>query len=71
MAYINTTRATSFGLVERIQEFRAAALENAAKRKVYRETVRELNNLNNRELADLGIGRSAIKSIALEAAYGN
>jgi len=40
-------------------------------KQLYRETVRELNNLNNRELADLGIGRSAIKSIALEAAYGN
>jgi len=27
--------------------------------------------LSNRDLADLGISRSTIKSIALEAAYGN
>ena len=71
MAYVNTTRATGFDLVERIQEFRAAMADAAAKRKVYRTTVSELENLTNRELADLGIARSAIKGIALEAAYGN
>jgi uncharacterized protein YjiS (DUF1127 family) len=41
-----------------------------AKRSVYRATVSELTFLSGRELADLGIHRSAIKSIAFEAAYG-
>ncbi|MGB0799728.1 MAG: DUF1127 domain-containing protein [Planktomarina sp.] len=44
--------------------------DNAAKRKVYRDTVRELNALSGRDLADLGIYRGAITSIAMEAAYG-
>lgn len=70
MAYVNTTRATGFGLIERIAEFRAAAAEAAAKRKVYRQTVNELSALSNRELADLGLSRSGIKAIAMEAAYG-
>ncbi len=39
--------------------------------RVYRTTMSELSALSNRDLADLGIHRSAIKSIALEAAYGN
>lgn len=71
MAYVNTTRTTGFGLLHRFQEFRAAAAEKAAKRKVYRDTVQELSNLTNRELADLGIGRSSIKGLATVAAYGD
>lgn len=41
-----------------------------ARRKVYRETMRELKSLSNRELADLGIHRSMITRVATEAAYG-
>lgn len=35
--------------------------------KLYRQTVAELSALSNRELADLGINRSMIKSIAKQA----
>nr|WP_230383053.1 DUF1127 domain-containing protein [Paracoccus shanxieyensis] len=41
-----------------------------ARRALYRQTVRELNDLNGRELADLGISRSMIRRVALEAAWG-
>ena len=41
-----------------------------AKRKVYRATFSELAGLTDRELRDLGIPRSNIKRLALEAAYG-
>lgn len=41
-----------------------------ARRALYRQTVRELNVLNARELADLGISRSMIRSVAYEAAWG-
>ena len=41
-----------------------------AARKVYRTTLTELQALDNRDLADLGISRSMIRSIAHEAAYG-
>ncbi|WP_255435669.1 DUF1127 domain-containing protein [Paracoccus sp. S1E-3] len=51
------------GMIVRLQEARA-------RRAVYRQTVSELSNLSNRELADLGIHRSMITRIATEAAWG-
>ena len=44
-------------------------LDQMAKRAVYRATVSELNSLSGRDLADLGIHRSSIRSIAYAAAY--
>ncbi|WP_432817186.1 DUF1127 domain-containing protein [Sulfitobacter sp. JB4-11] len=41
-----------------------------AKRSVYRTTYHELSGLTDRDLRDLGIPRSNIKRLALEAAYG-
>jgi len=70
MAYVSNTNATSLSLVQRFEEFRAQLVEAAAQRKIYRATVAELSELSNRELADLGLHRSMIKRIALEAAYG-
>jgi uncharacterized protein YjiS (DUF1127 family) len=40
-----------------------------AKRRVYRATIFELSALSNRDLNDLGIPRSNIKRLAMEAAY--
>ncbi|MDB9759817.1 DUF1127 domain-containing protein [Planktomarina sp.] len=51
--------------VERFNTMR----EQMAKRATYRTTVAELNSLSGRDLADLGIHRSSIRSIAYEAAY--
>ncbi|WP_136684867.1 DUF1127 domain-containing protein [Falsirhodobacter xinxiangensis] len=45
-----------------------AAIE---RRRVFNQTVAELNLLTVRELGDLGITRSSIRSVAREAAYGN
>lgn len=39
-----------------------------ARRSLYRRTVRELNALGDRELADLGLNRNAIKFVARNAA---
>ena len=52
-------------LTERFNTLRA----QMAKRATYRATVAELNTLSGRDLADLGIHRSSIRSIAYEAAY--
>lgn len=41
-----------------------------AKRRVYRVTFHELSVLSDRDLRDLGIPRSNIKRLAMEAAYG-
>ena len=43
--------------------------EQMAKRATYRATVTELNSLSGSDLADLGIHRSSIRSIAYEAVY--
>jgi len=40
-----------------------------ARRKIYRATFNELVRLSDRELRDLGIPRSNIKRLAMEAAY--
>lgn len=42
-----------------------------ARRAIYRQTIRELNDLNARELADLGMSRSMIRNVAYEAAWGS
>ncbi|MBS1303831.1 DUF1127 domain-containing protein [Loktanella sp. SALINAS62] len=68
MAYTNTNTAPT--LNQRFAGMRAQIAEAAAKRRVYRTTLTELSALSNRELADLGIARSMIKGIAIEAAYG-
>ncbi len=61
-----TERAAGTGFMGMIVRFQEAR----ARRAVYRQTVSELSNLSNRELADLGIHRSMITRIATEAAWG-
>lgn len=56
-------RARLLNAIQRIQE-------NRARRVVYRQTMRELSGLTNRELNDLGISRAMISRIAQDAAYG-
>ncbi|MEL6586884.1 MAG: DUF1127 domain-containing protein [Pseudomonadota bacterium] len=41
-----------------------------AKWRTYRRTLNELSTLSNRDLDDLGLSRSMIRSVAIEAAYG-
>ena len=48
---------------------RDAMRQALAKRKVYRATLSELSALTDRDLRDLGIPRSSIKRLAMEAAY--
>ncbi len=70
MAYVNMIRGIELGLADRAAGFLSALRDNRRRYSVYRQTVRELSALNDRELNDLGIHPSAIKSIAMEAAYG-
>lgn len=69
MAFATDIRATEAGIQDRIIAAYKGLSERAACYKVYRTTFNELNALTGRELADLGIHRSMIKSIAAEAAY--
>ena len=70
MTAFNITLPANGAFADRVSAFRANLSDRLAKRKVYLTTLRELQSLSNRDLADLGLSRSAIKSIALEAAYG-
>lgn len=70
MAYTNATRSATAGLVDRLSALVADVRESMRRRRLYRDTLRELNALSTRELNDLGIHRSMITRVALEAAYG-
>lgn len=70
MAYVNSTRLAGNGLAHRIAGWVKSIKTAAARRAVYEQTVRELNALTNRELADLGIARLNIQDVARAAAYG-
>ena len=43
----------------------------ATKYRQYRQTVNELSALSDRDLADMGMGRSFIKRMAIESVYGS
>ncbi len=70
MAYANTnvfsasTSTPSWGIIARLAE-------GFANRRLYKQTVRELNKLSSRELADLGLSRAGIPAIARESVYGH
>ncbi len=48
----------------------AVLRERFSKYMEFRKTLRELGALNHRELRDLGLTHSAIRSTAFEAVYG-
>lgn len=70
MAYAPQIRsghpASTFGAEGLFAELKRAW----ANRRAYHRTVAELNSLGDRELADLGLHRSHIQSIAHESVYG-
>ena len=70
MAFANTTRTGEWGLAHGLNAFLARLSDQRRRYRVYRQTIGELNALNDRDLADLGINRSMIEAIATEAAYG-
>lgn len=52
-------------LHHKLNEFK----KRRARRKLYRDTFSELASLSDRALKDLGLPRSSLKRIAMEAAY--
>jgi len=67
MAFTTQTHA-GISFADRFDAFRADFKAARAKRAIYRTTKNELGSLTNRELADIGINRSMINRIAMEAA---
>lgn len=68
MAYASENRAAGFNFAARFEAVLEDMKASRAKRKVYRKTVEELNSLSNAELADIGLSRSMIRSVARDAA---
>ena len=70
MAYANATRTGEWGILASVNGLVARIGDARRRYSVYRQTITELKALNDRDLADLGIARSSINTIATEAAYG-
>ena len=69
MAYAHTSHVAHGGIVERLNAAVTSLKAAFARRQVYNQIHRELEELSDRDLADLGIHRSTIHQIAIEAAY--
>lgn len=67
MTTINTIANAPIGA--RVADLLNGLRARRAQYSVYRTTLRELQNLSERELNDLGINRANIRSIAYQAAY--
>jgi len=59
----------SFGqiIMDAFADFKAAR----AQRAVYGATYRALNDMTDKDLADIGVSRLSIRDIAMKAAYGD
>jgi uncharacterized protein YjiS (DUF1127 family) len=70
MAYLTTTHTAETRLTDRISDLIAQFRTARARRRTFNETRRELSALSPRELEDIGITRSMITRVAMEAAQG-
>jgi uncharacterized protein YjiS (DUF1127 family) len=70
MTYVNSTRAARKSVFDRFSGLNETLATWLRQRRIYARTVAELDGLNDRDLADLGISRLSIPKIAHEAAYG-
>lgn len=69
MAFLTDTFSVQGTMGDKIATLWAHLVEARAKRKIYTRTVRELSSLSTRELNDLGINYSMIRTLAYQAAY--
>ena len=53
----------------RISNFFNGLVRSYSQYRVYRKTLNELQSLSSRELADLGLHHSQLRSVAYKAAY--
>lgn len=69
MTYINSVNTIEIDLADRISRNLSSLFDRLGRIRMARRTIRELNALTSRELDDLGLNRSMIKSVAYEAAF--
>ena len=70
MAFASTSHSYQAGLKDRFFALLQEASARLGRHRLYKRTLNELGELNNRELADLGLCRANLRSVAYEAAYG-
>ena len=70
MALADDIRHIEVNLLEKLRHGYGRVVDQMQRRRVYRTTLNELGQMTTRDLNDLGIDRSAIHSIAYQAAYG-
>ena len=71
MAYVNSSRSAQVNLSDRFSAMVKVVKDMIERRRVYNQTLFELNNLSDRDLSDLGISRASIAEVAREAAYND
>ncbi|WIY27281.1 DUF1127 domain-containing protein [Parasedimentitalea psychrophila] len=70
MAHVTTTASTGFNLFARLSGFFEDSKQSWALNAEYKRTFAELDRLENRELADIGVRRCDIADIARIHVYG-
>ena len=69
MAFVETQPKIKKTIIERFESNCKEILLFIRNKRLYLRTISELNSLSNRELSDLGLSRSMIKTIAYNAVY--
>ncbi|MFM2349112.1 MAG: hypothetical protein RIR04_78 [Pseudomonadota bacterium] len=69
MAYVNSTRSAQVSFFDRFAALMVGVKDLIARRRVFNQTLFELNQLSDRDLSDLGLSRANIADVAREAAY--
>ena len=64
MAYINVTSARQNTLLATVTATFETLVLHVKQRRMYRTTFNALNELSNRDLADLGLSRSELRHVA-------
>ncbi|MGR3712302.1 MAG: DUF1127 domain-containing protein [Shimia sp.] len=67
MAYVANNTDVATAQTRGLSVLFSNLAERARQYRTYRQTVNELNELSDRELADLGLHRSMIRRLAIEA----
>lgn len=70
MATLASNTSARSGLFGRFADTMIRAKAAYTRYRIFRVTLKEMQELSDRELADLGLGRSMLRRAAYEAAYG-
>ena len=71
MAYISNISTPKSTAATGLRRWYEIIVQNLADNRMYARTLRELDALSDRELADLGLSRSSLRDVARAAVYTN